>query len=87
MKASTRQYLRLVKLQCKIISELRALRSQIQYHDIRKKIQKLEARYSKHQQKVSELSNLISQIEFEQYLESELCCTWEDFTDTNTNWQ
>lgn len=80
MKIHTRKYIRLLDAQSKIYSKLSKLTCMgDNWQKEREQTEKLEQKNNEYQTKLDNLSPLITQEDFEEYLSDRMCLTWEDF--------
>jgi len=80
MKATTRKYDRILDAQSKIYKAIAKLPC---YGDNwlknKDKVEKLEQKLNEYENKLTTLSSLITQEEFELHLSDRMCLSWEDF--------
>jgi len=80
MKAITRKYDRILNAQTKIYNKLKKLScSGNNWQKEREQTEKLEQKLNEYENKLTTLSSLITQEEFELHLSDRMCCRWEDF--------
>ena len=80
MKATTRKYVRILDAQSKIYKQLSKLScSGDNCQKEREQKEKLEQKNLEFENKLIDLSSLITQEEFELYLSDRMCLSWEDF--------
>lgn len=80
MKATTRKYVRILDAQSKIYKQLSKLScSGNNWQKEREQTEKLEQKNLEFENKLTTLSSLITQEEFEEHLSDRMCLTWEDF--------
>ena len=80
MKATTRKYVRVLDAQSKIYSKLSKLTCMgNNWQKEREQTEKLNQKNNEYETKLTTLSSLITQEEFEEYLSDRMCLTWEDF--------
>lgn len=80
MKTTTRKYIRLLDAQIKIYSKLSKVTCMgDNWQKEREQTEKLEQKNNEYQTKLDNLSPLITQEDFEEYLSDRMCLSWEDF--------
>ena len=80
MKANTRKYSNILDAQTKIYNKLKKLTcSGNNWQKEREQTIKLEQKLNEYENKLNNLSSLITQEEFELHLSDRMCLSWEDF--------
>lgn len=80
MNINTRKYLRILDAQNKIYKSLSRLTcTGNNWKKETEKKEKLEQKNNEYENKLYELSSLITQEDFEEFLSDRMCCSWEDF--------